>query len=49
MRKVLALLLMLGSASAAFGFDGNDSVRWNGIEGVVTALNVDNPVGNIRN
>jgi len=24
MRKVLALLLMLGSASAAFGFDGND-------------------------
>lgn len=48
MRKVLALLLVLGSASAAFGFDGNDSVRWKGIEGVVTALNVDNPVGNVH-
>ena len=50
MRKVLALLLMLGSASAAFGFDGNDSafahnndavVRWKTIVGNITVSNND--------
>jgi len=48
MRKLVAVLLVLGSASAAFGFDkDHGEVRWDGIAGVVTALNVDNPVGNI--
>jgi len=38
MRK-LAVLLVLGSASAAFGFDkGEGEVRWDGISGVVTAV-----------
>ncbi len=50
MRKLLVALLVFGSVSAAFGYDTNEAeVRWNGIAGVVTALNVDNPVGNIRN
>ncbi len=43
MRKLLVALLVFGSVSAAFGYDTNEAeVRWNGIAGVVTALNVDN-------
>jgi len=52
MKKVLALLLPLVlCASTAFAFDNyNDdsAVRWKSIDGVITALNVDNPVGNIH-
>lgn len=47
MKKLLAALLVIASASAAFAAD-DDTVRWNGIAGVVTALNVDNPVGNVH-
>ena len=48
MRKVLAVLFVFASASAAFGVDKSDAeVRWHGVAGVVTAVNVDNPVGNI--
>ncbi len=56
MRKVLALLLMLGSASAAFGFDGRDPrdhptndavVRWETIVGNITVSNND-AVGGIN-
>ena len=49
MKKVCALLcaglsvLLFASAFAA----SNSIVRWNRIVGVITALNVDNPVGNI--
>jgi hypothetical protein len=36
-------------ASAAFAQDSGDSVvRWKGIVGVTTAVNADNPVGNIH-
>jgi hypothetical protein len=52
MKKVLALLLPLAlCASTAFAFDNyNDDsvVRWKSIDGVITAPNVDNPVGNIH-
>jgi hypothetical protein len=50
MKKVCALLcaglsvLLLASAFAG----SNGIVRWNRIDGVITALNVDNPVGNIH-
>ena len=48
MRKLLLVLLLAGSVSAAIA-DMNDSdVRWNRIAGVVTAINVDNPVGNVH-
>jgi len=47
MRKLLAVMLVLGSASAALGYDNRDEVRWRGIAGVITAQNVDNTVGNI--
>jgi hypothetical protein len=48
MRRLLAAVLVFGSASAAFGFDvDGGQVRWDGIAGVVTALNVDNPIANI--
>ena len=49
MKKICAGLcaglsvLLLASAFAG----SNGIVRWNRIEGVITALNVDNPVGNI--
>src|SRR5262249_1294656 len=45
MKKLLAVLVVFGSASAAFGYDNHDEVRWRGIAGVITAQNVDNPVG----
>jgi len=47
MRKLLAVLLAFGSTSAASGYDNHDEVRWRGIAGVITAQNVNNPVGNI--
>ena len=50
MKKACAVLLAVLSVSLlASAFAGpNDIVRWNRIEGVITALNVDNPVGNIH-
>ena len=60
MKKVCAVLCgglsVLLLASAFAGSNGivddkgkqRQSVRWNRIEGVITALNVDNPVGNIH-
>lgn len=49
MKKILAVVLTLMCASAVFASDNDDSlVRWKNIKGVITALNVDNPVGNIH-
>ena len=42
MKIVLALLLSLAVASPALA---DQTVRWQGIHGVITALNVNNPVG----
>ena len=44
-KKVCAVLSVLLLTSAFAG--SNSIVRWNQIVGVITALNVDNPVGNI--
>jgi hypothetical protein len=41
---VLSVLLL---TSAFAGKDNDNAVRWDQIVGVITALNVDNPVGNI--
>jgi hypothetical protein len=50
MKKVCALLCAVLSVSLlASAFAGsNGIVRWNRIEGVITALNIDNPVGTIH-
>ena len=49
MKKACAVLLAVLSVSLlASAFAGEDDfVRWDRIVGVITALNVDNPVGNI--
>jgi hypothetical protein len=48
-RKLLAALLLVGSASLVIASDLSESdVRWNRIAGVITAINVDNPVGNVH-
>jgi hypothetical protein len=50
MRKLLAVLLpLMLFTSAVVAHDNDDSVvRWKSIVGVITAQNVDNPVGNIH-
>jgi hypothetical protein len=49
MKKVLAALLpLLVGAGAALALDFGESVRWNGIVGVITAPSVDNPVSGIH-
>jgi hypothetical protein len=50
MKKMLALFAVLCSATAAFAHYHEDDavVRWRSIVGVITALNVDNPVGAIH-
>ena len=50
MKKACAVLLAVLSVSLlASAFAGEDNVvRWDRIVGVITALNVDNPVGNIH-
>jgi len=49
MKKVLAALLpLLLGAGAALALDFGESVRWNGIVGVITAPGVDNPVSGIH-
>src|SRR5260370_12763979 len=49
-KKVCAVLLAVLSVSLlTSAFAGSNSiVRWNRIDGVITALNVDNPVGTIH-
>lgn len=48
MKRMLALLAVLCSTTAAFAHHHDDTVvRWRSIVGVITARNVDNPVGNI--
>ena len=46
MKKVLVSLLMLLGTSASFAQSTSSVVRWQTIVGVITAQNVDNPVGN---
>jgi hypothetical protein len=49
MKKVLAALLpLLFGAGAVLALDLAESVRWNGIVGVITAPGVDNPVSGIH-
>ena len=49
MKKVLAAVLpLLVGASAVLALDLGESVRWNGIAGVITAPGVDNPVSGIH-
>jgi len=51
MKKVLALVALiplLFGAGAAVALDFGESVRWNGIVGVITAPGVDNPVSGIH-
>ena len=46
MRKLLAVLLVFGSASTAFGFDRHDDeVHWRGIAGVIAVQGGNNPIG----
>jgi hypothetical protein len=49
MKKVYAMLFLLLSGSASFAQDQGDAVvRWQSIVGVISAPNVNNPVGNIN-
>jgi hypothetical protein len=41
------LLLAFSSVAAAQGQNGRSNVRWKNIVGVITSVNVNNPVGNI--
>jgi len=44
MKKVLATLFLVLGVSASFAQTTSNVVRWQNISGVITALNVDNPV-----
>jgi len=46
MKKVLASLCLLLGASASFAQTSPTTVRWQSIVGVITAQNVNNPIGN---
>src|SRR5215831_9535908 len=49
MKKMFALFAVLCCAVGAFAHNNDDAVvRWRSIVGVITALNVDNPVGDIH-
>src|SRR5262249_27074723 len=49
MKKALAVLLLLTvSVATASAHHEDNSVRWKGIAGVITAQGVDNPAGNIH-
>jgi hypothetical protein len=51
MKKVLALVVLLPllfGAAAVLALELGESVRWNGIVGVITAPGVDNPVSGIH-
>jgi hypothetical protein len=46
MKKLLAVLLVFGTASTAFGFDRHeDGVHWRGIAGVIAVQGGNNPIG----
>ena len=47
MKRILVMSLILLAACAMYAQD-NQEVRWRRIAGVITALNVDNPVGSIH-
>jgi len=48
MKKMFALFAVLCCAVGAFAHNNDDAVvRWRSIVGVITALNVDNPVGDV--
>ena len=47
MKKLLSLSFVLLFASTLFADDGDSTVRWNSIVGVITASGVDNPVAGI--
>ena len=46
MKKVLSMLFLLLLASASFA-QAQQVVTWRNMQGVITSVNVDNPVGNI--
>jgi hypothetical protein len=47
MKKTFVMFFLMLLATASFARDNDDSiVRWAGMAGVITADNVDNPVGN---
>lgn len=48
MKKVLVSLFLLLGASASFAQTTSTVVRWQSFAGVITAQNVNNPVGNIK-
>ena len=48
MKKILTVLITLLCASTVFAASKNDVVRWQTVVGVITALNVDNPVADIH-
>jgi hypothetical protein len=48
MKKVCAMLCLLLGASASFAQTSPTAVRWQSIVGVITAQNVNNPIGNIN-
>src|SRR5262247_3481551 len=46
MKKLLAVLLVFGTASTAFGFDRHeDGVHWRGIADVIAVQGGNNPIG----
>src|SRR5262249_61941459 len=47
MKTILTLLISLLFASTVFGASKYDVARWHRVVGVITALNVDNPVADI--
>jgi len=48
MKTILTLLIPLLFASTVFGASNYDIARWHRVVGVITALNVDNPVADIH-
>ena len=48
MKKILTVLITLLCASTVFAASKNDVVSWQTVVGVITALNVDNPVADIH-
>ena len=48
MKKAYVMLCLMLFVSPLFGDDLDTAVRWKSIVGVITATNIDNPVGNIH-
>ena len=47
MKTIFAVLLLLAFASTSYASDGDQTVRWQSIKGVITAPGIDNPVAGI--